>query len=133
MSEPSYTKLVESGAFVRTLYRKGTKRKQETRRMKKNDEKVVLGMLGDLEVYVYPYNFPSTVFIGKFPISTQITQQNRAEVITAARRIRWFLDGEWNSSSNQHKDSKTRRHTMIKAYNTGLKHQKERENSRILR
>ena len=69
---PSRTKIEEHGVFKRIYQRKGTQKRQKTERMKDNPAKVVINhvgsSLGQLEVYVYPYDYPDTVFLGKYPV-----------------------------------------------------------------
>jgi len=88
--------------------------------MKQNDKKVILGHLGDFEVYVYPYDFPDTVFIGAYPVSTQITTGNIGEVMAAYSRASWFLAGNWQNKPNWRIGPNSRRRACEKAYNSGL-------------
>lgn len=116
----SVTKTVESGAFIRTTIRHDNRRKQETKRMKPNDKKVILGHLGDFEVYVYPYDFPDTVFIGAYPVSTQISSSNVGELGAAFQKARWFLAGYWQNEPNWRIAPNSRKRACEKAYNAGL-------------
>jgi len=136
MPSESITRTIETGAFYRTIIRKGKKRRQKTLRMKKNDLKVVLGHIGEFEVYVFPYLYPDRVFIGKFPVNTQITLGNLQNLLGVYNRIRWYLKGEpfrkprGNPNFNTKKSNLTRER-IKSAYNKGLQQtinkQKERE------
>ena len=123
----SITKTTESGAFIRTTIRKGKRRKQKTIRIKPNQEKVVLGHLGDFEVYAYPYDFPDRVFIGSFPVSTQI--EDYREVLSIGQRIRHYLDGDYlQNKRKKQKGAKVRTEAIVQAYNLGLKRRTEGQN-----
>jgi len=119
------TKTTESGIFIRTTIRRGKRRKQETRRMTPNDEKVILGSLGDFELYVYPYKYPDSVFIGTYPTSTTFTLGNVGELIAAYHKTRWFLNGEWQNEPNWRIAPNSRKRAIQKAYNAGLERLKE--------
>jgi len=119
MSE-STTITTESGAFIRKTIRKGTKRRQKTIRITKNQKKVVLGFIGEFEVYVYPYDYPDTVFIGKFPISTKITSGHENGLLSVAQTVRHYLRGDYFNEPNWRKGSNSRKRAIRKAYNTGL-------------
>jgi hypothetical protein len=88
------TKTTESGAFIRTTIRRGKQRTQTTKRIKPNMKKVILGSIGDFEVYVYPFDYPDKVFIGKFPVSTFLDKTGLAGVQGIINISRWFLDGK---------------------------------------
>jgi len=119
-SNESITRTTESGAFIRVTIRKGKKRRQKTERMHKNDKKVILGMIGDFEAYVYPYQYPETVFVGKFPMSTKIDKGSEREVLATAQKIRHYLEGTYFSKENWRKGSNSRKRAIRKAYNLGL-------------
>lgn len=114
------TKTVESGLFIRTKWRKGKKTKTKTLRMTKNKKKVILGHIGDFEVYVYPYDYPDSVFVGRFPTSTKIEASNLNQLISAYNRARSYLNGYYLSGDNWRKGANTRRGVIRKAYNQGL-------------
>jgi hypothetical protein len=114
------SKTVESGAFIRTVWRHNGKRNQKTQRMTKSLEKVVLGNIGDFEVYVYPYKFPDSVFIGAYPVSTTITPTNVGEMVAAYNKARWFLKGEWQNEPKWRIATKSRQRAIVTAYNNGL-------------
>ena len=120
-NDASTTRTTESGAFIRTVIRKGNKRKQETKRIKKNDKKVILGHIGEFEVYVYPYDFPDTVFIGCFPLSTKINVSNLSELRRACNLIKAYLDGIYFKNDGWRKSTNSRRRAIQTAYNLGLK------------
>jgi hypothetical protein len=116
----SVTKTVESGAFIRTTWRKGKKKHQDTVKIKVNQKKVVLGFIGDFEMYVYPFDYPDTVFLGKFPVSTQIKSTNVKEVLGAYNQMRWFLANGAFSKDGKRKGVNARRRTIQSAYNSGV-------------
>ena len=130
MTSESFTKTVESGAFIRTTLRRGSKRKQETKRFKPNDAKVVIGHLGDFEVYIYPYSFPDTVFIGSFPVSTELTANTLPEMLSIYNKARWFLQGFWQTEPEKSKAAKGRRQRILLAYNAGLEQLKKADSNR---
>ena len=119
----SITKTTESGAFIRTVTRKGKRRKQETKRIQKNDKKVTLGFIGEFEVYAYPYDFPDTVFVGKFPVSTSISKGQEGQIYSIANIIRHYLEGNYFNKPNWRKGANSRRRAIQKAYNRALKDQ----------
>jgi hypothetical protein len=122
-NDASITRTTESGAFIRTTIRRGNKRKQETKRIKKNDKKVVLGFIGEFEVYVYPYDFPDTVFCGHFPISTKIEKGQENAILGVAQKIRHYLGGDYYNKPNWRKGANARKRAIQKAYNQGLNDQ----------
>jgi hypothetical protein len=92
--------------------------------MKKNDKKVVLGHLGEFEVYIYPYDYPDTVFIGKFPVSTQIESDAWRNILKVAMRIKAYSENQYYKKDGWRKEANARRRDIKKAYNLGLKHEK---------
>ena len=124
---PSRTKTVESGAFIRTTYRVGKKRKQETKRFQKNQKKVILGRIGDFEIYCYPYEYPDTVFIGQFPVSTQIDSASVTQLISGYNKAKSYLDGNYFKKPNWRKGANSRRRDIKKAYNLGLDDQRSKK------
>lgn len=123
----SCTKTVESGAFIRTVTRIGDKRKQDTKRMKKNDKKVILGHIGDFEVYVYPFDYPDTVFVGKFPVSTQLNLTDVKNTFGVVRKMYWFASGEAYSKPNWRKGANSRKRDIVSAYDKGLSEQRSKK------
>lgn len=117
----TFIKTVESGAFLKTIWRKNGKRTQKTVKMEKNMQKVVLGTIGDFEVYVYPYDYPDKVFIGKFPVSTMITSTNVQQVLGVYNQMKWFLSNAPFSKPTNRKGANMRRQQIVSAYNLGLK------------
>lgn len=128
----SITKTVETGAFIRTTYRKGKRRKQHTERVKPNMKKVILGSIGDFEVYVYPFDYPDKVFIGKFPTSTYISMSGVRDLTGLANIMRWYLNGEAFSKENWRKAANSRKRAIQKSYNLALNELRSSENARIL-
>lgn len=125
----SMTKTTESGAFIRTTIRHNNKRKTKTERFKKNDKKVVLGFIGDFEVYAYPYDFPDRVFIGKFPVSTQLENANINTLFSVFNRARAFLNGDYFNKPNSRKAANSRRQQVQTAYNLGLNDQRSKQHA----
>jgi hypothetical protein len=117
----SLTKTTESGVFIRTTIRRGKRRKQKTRRLTPNDEKVVLGHLGDFELYAYPYKYPDTCFIGAFPTSTAISKNTVGEIMAVYNKATWFLNGEWQNEAGRGNAANCRRRACEKSYNAGLR------------
>lgn len=114
------TKTVESGAFIRTTYRRGNKRKTKTQKMTKNQKKVVLGHIGDFEVYVYPYDYPDSVFLGNFPVSTQIDLSSINQFIRCYNLAKSYLKGTYFERNSHRKEANSRRQAIQSAYNRGL-------------
>lgn len=129
--EESYTRIQESGAFIRTYVRRGKKRHVKTKRIRKNNKKVVLGSIGDLEIYVYPFDYPDLVFIGKFPVSTTVTRGNVNEVIAGYNKIKWYLSGEWQNGFKNGKGANSSRRAIITAYDLGWKQYKKDRSSPV--
>jgi hypothetical protein len=129
--EESVTRTTESGAFIRTIIRKGKKRHQDTKRVKKSDKKVTLGWIGEFEVYVYPYDFPDTVFIGKFPVSTQIQKGTENGILNVAQKIRHYLEGAYFNKPNWRKGANARKRAVKQAYNKGLNDARGKKNPTI--
>lgn len=123
-NRPPYTKTVESGAFIRTRYRIGDKRKVKTEKFTKNQKKAIFGHIGDFEVYTYPYDYPDTVFIGTFPISTKIDSSNVNQLIRAYNMAKAYLSGNYFSKPNSGKGANSRRQLIQRAYNQGLEEQR---------
>jgi len=116
----SRTETTEYGSFIRKKTRYGKKRKQKTVILKKNPEKVVLGKIGDIEVYVYPFQYPDKIFFGLFPMSCYLEEHQKEDVLVLYNRIRWFFKEDWTKKRKQTKHSKASRQAILKAYNVGL-------------
>lgn len=110
----------ESGAFIRKTWRHGKKRRQETTRVKPNYKKVVLGHIGEFEVYVYPFDYPDKVFIGKFPVSTYINIGEVKSLFGLTSTMKWYLNGEAFNEPQRSKAANARRRTILSAYNLAL-------------
>lgn len=128
---PPYTKTVETGAFIRTKYRSGNTRRQKTEILRKNQKKVILGHIGDFEAYIYPYDYPDTVFVGSFPISTKIENSNVNQLLAVYNRARWFLNGEAFTKPKTRKEANLRRQHIQRAYNCGLNEQRRKKQAPI--
>lgn len=124
----SITRTREKGTFERLYVRKGKKRKQRTERhkeMKKNKAKVTLCWIGEFEVYVYPYDYPHKVFIGKYPISGEIT--NYKQVLITMNKARWYIQGEWQKEVFSTKEAKSLGMACKRAYNYRLNQERRKE------
>jgi len=127
----SMTKTVESGAFIRTVWRKGKKRRQESLRIKPNYKKVILGGFGEFEVYVYPFDYPDKVFIGKFPVSTYLVMSDVKKLMGLTATMRWFLDGKAFNEDGWRKGVNSRRRAIQNSYNLALSELRSKEKTRI--
>ena len=118
----SLTKTTETGAYYRTTIRQGNKKVTKTIKIKKNDLKVVFGKLGEFEVYSYPYAYPTTVFIGKFPISTPI--QDWRVFMSMGMKIKHYLGGDYFEKAQNHRKKGKGANALTEAvnssYNLGL-------------
>lgn len=127
----SMTKTVESGVFIRTTYRRGKQRKQTTERIKPNMKKVILGSIGEFEVYVYPFDYPDKVFIGKFPVSTYLDKSGVSGLQGMINICKWYLDGGAFTKETWRKAANSRRHVIQKAYDLALNELRSSEKARI--
>jgi len=93
--------------------------------MKKSQKKVVLGHIGDFEVYVYPYDYPDTVFIGEFPVSTQIEKGNETSLLRCYNKIRAYFANSYYNKDSYRETTNSRRRAIKKAYNIGMKEKTE--------
>ena len=84
----------EYGYYIRRTTRYGKKRRQKTTKLPKNPEKVILGRIGDIEVYVYPHSFPYKVFFGIYPMSTYIEEHQKKDILVLYNKIRWYFNEE---------------------------------------
>ena len=123
----SETVIEESGVFKRTYHRKGKKKRVKTERQKKNPLKVTIGKIGELEVYVYPYEYPEKVFLGQYPQFTMVlSKDDLPRWFSTYNILRWYFNGEWQNKRKQTKQAKRARQAIVLAYNLGLKRQKEK-------
>lgn len=120
----SITTETQYGHFIIKKTRKGTRRKQKLTRIPKNKQKVVIGKIGELEIYVYPYNHPNKVFLGIFPISTYIEKHNFNDIWSIANKIRWFFKEEWDKEPKNSKGANKLREVIFSAYMEGFKQAK---------
>jgi len=124
---PSRTQIEEHGVFKRTYQRKGKQKRQRTERLKKNPKKVVLCQIRDLELYVLPYEYPDTAFLGKYPtFSMAIDRYDLPRVFVFFNKLRWFLNGGWHKKVHSTKEAKKQSVSLEKAYNVGLAELKEK-------
>jgi len=127
---PSRTQIEEHGIFKRTYQRKGKQKRQRTERLKKNPKKVTLCRVKELEIYVFPYEYPDTVFIGKYPtFSMALDRYDIPRLFVLVNKMRWFLDGKWQKRVNFTKEAQTHSALLQKAYNLGLDELKKKSPS----
>jgi len=93
--------------------------------MKKNQKKVVLCKIGDFEVYVYPYDYPDTVFIGEFPVSTQLEKGSEKQLLRGYNLIRSYFNDCYYNKGSWRETTNSRRRAIKKAYNIGMKEKTE--------
>ena len=110
------SKRVEYGTFTRTISRRGSKRTVKTKTIAPNPAKVVLGHIGEMEVYVYPFDFPNNVFVGKFPNSTCLDRGDASMLHGLANICTWFLDGNAYTKHRMRKGAHARRRAILSAY-----------------
>lgn len=121
----------ETGVYQRKIYRKGKTARQKTIKCKKNPEKVVLGYLGQAEVYVYPYNFPDKVFIAQFPNKPiVIDTTNLGDLFKTFNLCRWFFNDAF-SKPKKRKGANSRRRSVSRGYKVGLDKLKNRKNPSV--
>jgi hypothetical protein len=125
------TKTTESGAFIRTVIRHGKQRIQTTKRIKPNMKKVVLGYVGEFEVYVYPFDYPDKVFMGKFPVSTMLDSTNVKQILGVYNQMRWFLSGQAFNEPLKSKAANARRRAIVSAYNLALNEKRSNDKTRF--
>lgn len=90
-------------------------------------KKVILGSIGDFEVYVYPFDYPDKVFIGKFPVSTHIGMNDAKALCGLSKTLVWFLKGEAFSKDGWRKAPNSRRRAIQNAYNLALNELRAKE------
>lgn len=123
----STTTTTEYGYYIRKKIRHGKRRKQKTTRIKNNPEKIILGKLGDLEIYAYPYQYPNKIFVGIYPLSTYIEEHQKEDILVLYNRVRWYFNEEWTKKRKQGKWAKTSRKAIVSAYNHALNNQRSKE------
>jgi len=128
--DPTYTRIEETGTFKRVYLRKGKQKKVKTQRTKKNNKKVVLARMGKLELYVIPYDFPDSVFIGQYPNFTQkLDKYEIPKLLVFFNKARWYLNGSYLEKPK--KGSKKRFYVekssalLQKAFSSGIDNVKE--------
>ena len=127
--QPSETVIKESGVYTRTYYRKGKKRQIHTEKVKKNPKKVLLERFGDLDVYVYPYDYPDKAHFGKYSskFSMTISKHDLPILLRIYQILRWYFSGYWQIKSNRTKQAKRRACAIQKAYNYALNEQRRKD------
>ena len=126
------TQITEHGVFKRVYTRVGKKKRVETQRLKKNPKKVRLGKIGDLEIYVFPYDYPDRVFLGKYPeFKMSIDMHQLGQWFSMYNVMSWFLSGSWEKEvkkpTRKQKRSNRTRQRILTAYNLGLEELKSKK------
>lgn len=75
-------------------------------------------------MYVYPYDYPDKVFIGKFPVSTQIDTSTVNQLISIYNKTKWYLKNEGFNKPKKLKAPNARRRAIVSAYNLALNSQR---------
>lgn len=114
------TRTTEYGYFIRKKLRKGKIRRQKTVKLPAKGKKVVLAKLNDIEIYVYPYDYPDKVFFGIYPLSTMIGEDDLSKLFGIYNKIRWYLKEEWTKKGDSRSKAKYPRQRIVNAYNAGL-------------
>lgn len=125
--KPTMTIETEYGYFIRRKTRRGKKRTQKTERLKKQSQKVVIDRIGELEIYVYPYDYPEKVFLGIYPLSTVIGEEDFKRFFGILNKIRWYFNDEWVKDRKREKGVKSLRQRIVNSYNMGLEEMKKRK------
>ena len=87
-----------------------------------NPKKVVLYKIHDIELYVYPYDYPDKIFIGQFPNSIELDKTTVESVLKLYNIGKWFLNGFWaRKPYRMTKEAHARRQALVQAYKMGLK------------
>jgi len=120
--------ITKEHGFRRLIIRKGKTKRQKTEIIQKNPYKVTLDKIGDLELYCYPFNYPEQVFIGTGNESQTLNKYEIRQLFRFYNFSNWYLNGEWQHKTKSKRTEKRRRE-IEKAYDLGLKRQKENENS----
>ena len=121
----------EYGYFSRIKTRKGKKRRQSTEYRKTRGEKVLLAKLGDLELYVYPKDYPDRVFLGIFPMSTCISEEQLGLLFNIYNKSKWYLKEDWTRKDTWRKGANSLRRRIQRSYARGLERQKKRRKDRF--
>lgn len=114
---------VRVGKYRLDRWKKGKKIHQKLQRQVSNRKKVTLCSIGNLEFYVYPYEYPDKIFMGIYPQSQTIGSFDLKKFWGIFNRLRWFLNGEWQKPQIKHKNSKEAnilRRRIVSAYNLAL-------------
>lgn len=118
--KPSVTRTSEYGYFIRRKVRRGRKQRQKTEYLKKSSKKVIIDRIGDLEIYVYPKDFPDKVFLGIYPMSTMIDSRDYNRLFGILNRIRWYFNDDWVSDRKRGKEANSLRQRIVNSYNLSI-------------
>jgi len=130
-NRPTRTHTKEYGYYIREKWSKGKKRKQKTTKVKKNSEKVLLCRIGDVELYVYPKDYPDKIFMGIFPMSTTLEAFQVKDLLRAYNRAKWFINGDWQKTPRSAIGAKSLRQRILKSIDLGVKRMKEAQKTVI--
>lgn len=87
----------------------------------KDSTKVVLGEIGRLQFYTYPYDYPDKVFVGIYPFSQPLGSIQEANLLFGiTNKIRWYLKGTWHQKPKHRKSRSKLKEKCLKAYDKGL-------------
>lgn len=90
--------------------------------------KVTLVRLHNVELYVYPYDFPDVVFLGSYPHFTlEINKEDIKKFLIMYNRARWYFENHWQKNASKTKRAKRTSADISKAYNLGLNKLKKKK------
>lgn len=119
------TEEIQEGTFIRrTISHKGKKRTKLTR-LKKNPEKVILCYLGNIEMFVYPYQNPDTIFCRIGKEITGLDKYEARKIMAVYNQINWALSGGIQDAVRGESNSKKAKE-IKKAYDYGLTNENDR-------
>ena len=118
--------IIKEHGFRRLILRKGKVKRQKTEIIEKNPLKVTLDKIGDMELYCYPFDYPEHVFLGFRGTSQTLNKYQVRQLFKVYNIAKWFLNSEWQHKTKSKRTTKRRRE-IEKAFNLGLKRQRERE------
>lgn len=114
------TEEVREGSFIKRIIRHNGKKTERLTRIKRNEKKVTLFFLGNIEFYLYPYQSDETVYarIGK-----EITGLNKYELkglLAVHNRLNWVVNGGIKKAIRGESNSAIAKE-IIDAWNAGHK------------
>jgi len=125
----SVTRETERGYFIRTKVRHGKKRHQKTIKLKPSHKKVIIDQIADLQIYVYPKDYPDKVFLGIYPMSTMIGEEDYKRLFGILNKIRWYFDDQWVKHPKREKGAKFLRRRIVNSYNLSVSELKKPKTS----